>query len=57
MHLRELVIILKVVVNKIVDIIVFDQNTVRSNLKKTVRSKFVSLVNFGSSRRKFIMKI
>ena len=33
-HLRELVMLFKVVVNNIVDIIHFDQNTVRSNLKE-----------------------
>ena len=33
-HLQELVMILKFVVNNIVDIIHFDQNTVRSNLKE-----------------------
>ena len=42
----------KVVVNKIVDIINFDRNTVRSNLKELCKIlkiiKFVSLVNFGS---------
>ena len=45
--------VFKVVVNKIVDIIHSDQNTVRSNLKKKMCKilkiiKFVSLVNFGS---------
>ena len=33
-HLRELLMVFKVVINKIVDIIHFDQNTVRSNLKE-----------------------
>ena len=33
-HLRELVTLFKVVVDNIVDIIHFDQNTVRSNLKE-----------------------
>ena len=36
-HLRELVISFKVVVNNIVDIINFDQNTVRSNLKEVCK--------------------
>ena len=31
-HLQKLVMVFKVVVNNIVDIIFFDQNTVRSNL-------------------------
>ena len=33
-HLRELVMSFKVVLNNIVDIIHFDQNTIRSNLKE-----------------------
>ena len=34
MQLRELIMLLKVVVNNIFDIIIFDQNTVRLNLKE-----------------------
>ena len=55
-HIQELVMIFKVVVNNIVDIIYFDQNTVRLNVKELCKIKkiikFVSLVNFGGSRRK-----
>ena len=51
----ELVIVFKVVLNNIIDIIHFDQNTVRSNLKELCKIlkiiKFMSLDNFGSSRR------
>ena len=52
---QEFVMMFKVVVNNIVDIIHFDQNTVWSNVKELCKIlkiiKFMSLVNFGSSRR------
>ena len=54
-HIQELVVIFKVVLNNIIDIIYFDKNNVSSNLKELCKIKniikFMSLVNFGGSRR------
>ena len=54
-HLWELVIVLKVVVNNIVGIIHFDSNTLRSNLEELCEikkiNKYASLINFGCPRR------